>query len=67
MHHVRAAVKCPPKLVGTKQQEVWIKRGGIGHQSGSGPSGSKLKPARVLARSLANMARAHKPKGKDTK
>ena len=34
-------------------REVWIKRGGMGH-SGSGPSGWKVRPAKALARSLAD-------------
>ena len=33
--------------------EIWIKRGGSGKMSGSGPSGWKLRPAKRLARSLA--------------
>lgn len=33
--------------------EIWIKRGGTGKTSGSGPSGWKLRPARLLSRSLA--------------
>lgn len=32
---------------------VWIKRGGASKSSGSGPSGYKLNPAKVLARALA--------------
>jgi hypothetical protein len=43
-------------LIGTPQQIIKIKRGGTGQMSGSGPSGKKLKPARVHARAMAEMA-----------
>lgn len=33
--------------------EIWIRKGGDGKTSGSGPSGWKLRPAKRLARSLA--------------
>lgn len=36
--------------------EIWTKRGGDGKMSGSGPSGWKLRPAKRLARSLAERA-----------
>lgn len=35
-------------------RERWIKRGGVGKTSGSGLSGWKLRPSKVLARSLAD-------------
>lgn len=34
-------------------REVWVKRGGTGKTSGSGPTGYKTNPAYMLARSLA--------------
>lgn len=48
-------VKCSQSLIGTPGQIRWIRRGG-GSSSGSGPSGWKLKPSRLLSRSLAEMA-----------
>jgi hypothetical protein len=57
MHGVRPAVKCPAPWIGTPQQTIWIPRGGSSKGSGSGPSGYKLKPARILARALAEQAR----------
>ena len=54
---------CPPEMVGTDQQTIWIRRGGNGRVSGAGPSGHKLKPAKVLARSLAEMARGIRARG----
>lgn len=38
--------------------EIWIKRGGPG-KSGDNASGWKLRPSKVLARSLAEMARKY--------
>ncbi len=34
----------------------WIKRGGVGRQSGSGPSGCKATPRALLARALRDRA-----------
>jgi len=51
----RGPLKCPIKLIGTPNQQLWIRRGGAS-SSGSGPAGWKLKPARQTARSLAEMA-----------
>lgn len=64
MHHVRGPKYCPQSLIGTPQQTIKIKRGGTGKTSGSGPSGYKLKPARVLSRSLAMMAADNRSKTK---
>jgi len=50
----KPSVTCPAVLVGTPQQTVKIKRGGVGRQSGSGPSGYKTNPAYMLARALAD-------------
>lgn len=36
--------------------EIWVPRGGDGKTSGAGPSGWKLRPAKVLARKLAEAA-----------
>ena len=60
MHGVRSAVLCPPNLVGTPLQTIRIKRGGTGRVSGNGPSGWKLRPSKVLARSLADMAMTYR-------
>jgi hypothetical protein len=62
----RGGVFADPKLVASKgwQQPmrdtdrqhvrfIWISRGGTGKQGGQGPTGYKLRPARLLARSLA--------------
>lgn len=38
---------------------IKLKKWGNGREN-QGPSGYKLKPARVLARALAEMARAHR-------
>lgn len=35
---------------------VWIKRGGVGRQSGSGPSGCKATPRALLSRALRDRA-----------
>lgn len=35
---------------------IWIKRGGVGRQSGNGPSGSKATPRALLARTLRERA-----------
>jgi len=35
---------------------VWIKRGGVGRQSGSGPSGCKATPRALLSRTLRDRA-----------
>lgn len=48
----RSGVICPAHLVGTPQQTIKLKRWGAG-KSGQGPTGWKLRPAKVLARSLA--------------
>lgn len=61
----RGPVYCRQSVIGTKSQTIWLKRGGKGQQSGSGPSGHKLRPAKVLARSLAAMASAHQSKRRD--
>lgn len=60
MHGVKPAKKCPKNLIGTPLQIIKIKRGGTGKMSGSGPTGYKTKPARLLARSLADMARQYR-------
>ncbi len=51
--HSKPSVTCPAKLIGTPQQNVKLKRGGVGRQSGNGPSGYKTNPAKLLSRSLA--------------
>jgi hypothetical protein len=58
----RGPVKCPPNLIGTKAQTLWIRRGAIkgGNGGGSGATGWKNRPARVLARALAEMASKYK-------
>jgi hypothetical protein len=68
--HPRPVKRCPPSLIGKPvPNSTWtgpvilIKRGGTGQQSGSGPSGWKLRPAARLARSLAEMARPYKVRG----
>ncbi len=55
-------IMCPLKDRCTPRQSIWIKRGAIkgGNGGGQGPTGYKLRPARVLARSLADMASSHK-------
>jgi hypothetical protein len=35
---------------------IWVKRGGVGRQSGNGPSGCKATPRALLARTLAERA-----------
>jgi len=35
---------------------VWVKRGGVGRQSGSGPSGCKATPRALLSRALRDRA-----------
>jgi hypothetical protein len=35
---------------------IWIKRGGVGRQSGSGPSGCKATPRALLSRSMRDRA-----------
>lgn len=55
---------CPPSHIGTPNQVIWIKRGGVG-KSGSGPTGYKTRPARVLARAMAELARRYAPKKKN--
>jgi len=62
-NHPRSAVMCPERMIGTPQQVIKLRRGGPGH-SGNGPSGYKMKPARVLARSLAALAAAARARGK---
>jgi hypothetical protein len=52
----RCGVTCHDKDVGTPRQTIQIKRGGMGKASGEGPQGWKLRPARLLSRSLAEMA-----------
>lgn len=60
----RCGVICPNKIVGTPNQEIWVKRGGDGKTSGSGPSGWKTTPARLLARSMAEMAAKYRTRKK---
>jgi hypothetical protein len=57
--HSRPSVKCPAQLVGTPLQIVKLKRGGQGRISGSGPSGYKVNPAKLLSRSLAERTGAN--------
>jgi hypothetical protein len=52
---------CPPNVIGTPAQQIKIKRGGPG-KSGAGASGWKLRPAKVLARTMADMARNYRAK-----
>ena len=52
--HSTPSVPCPAKLIGTPQQNVKLKRGGTGRTSGSGPTGYKTNPAKLLSRSLAD-------------
>ena len=61
--HPRSAVMCPPKLVGTPGQTIKIARGGQS-TSGSGPSGWKLRPSKVLSTSLAKLAADHRARKK---
>jgi hypothetical protein len=45
-----------PAQVASGNLIIKIKRGGVGRQSGSGPSGSTATPRAVLARALRNRA-----------
>jgi hypothetical protein len=63
MHGVRGPKYCPKNLIGTPFQTIKVRRGGPGRVSGSGPSGWKLRPAKVLARSLAEMAASTRARG----
>ena len=63
----KPTVKCPARLVGTPNQVIKIKRGGQGKISGSGPSGYKTRPARLLSRSLADMASQYRHRKAPTK
>jgi len=60
----RAPVYAPQSVWGTEGQEYWRRRGGPG-KSGSGPSGWKLKPAKVLARAMAEMAANYRTRKKN--
>lgn len=61
--HARGPLMCPPKLVGTPMQTIKIRRGGAS-SSGSGASGWKNRPSKVLARSLADMALKYRARKK---
>ena|SRR5579859_2030976 len=69
-NHPRPAVQMPDHLIGLPVPDshwtgkvIKIPRGGKGQQSGSGPSGWKLRPAKKLARSLADMAAQYRKRG----
>jgi hypothetical protein len=60
--HMRGPVWCKPKEIGTPNQTYWRKKWkdtGIKH---SGPSGYKARPARLLARVMAERARTQRGK-----
>lgn len=42
-----------------KNMDVWVKRGGTGSGSNSGPTGRRARPAARLQRSLADMAASY--------
>jgi hypothetical protein len=63
--HARAPIIADRKMVATEAWNeplrndqtkharfVWVKRGGVGKQSGNGPSGRKATPRALLARTL---------------
>jgi hypothetical protein len=64
MHGCRGPKYCPQSVIGTPQQTIKIRRGGMGKLSGSGPSGWKLRPARVLSKSLSEMASKYHVRGR---
>ena len=65
--HARAPIIAGPKQSRTEAWQepirdgqnkharfIWVKRGGVGSTSGSGPTGRKATPRALLARNLAN-------------
>lgn len=57
--HTKGPVYCRPHEVGTPMQEYKRKKWGNGKQ-GSGPTGYKLRPARLLAKAMAEQANKYK-------
>lgn len=58
----RGPVLCHAKDIGAPQQTIWIRRGSTNKREGAGPLGWKLRRARILSRSLAEMAIKFKPR-----
>lgn len=59
MRRARGPVWCPENLIGTPLQIIKIPRGGPPSEN-KGPTGKKLKPARVWARVMAELGRTYK-------
>ena len=64
MHGVPAAVFCKPKDIGTPRQIIKRKRAGSARKDNNGPSGYQMKPARVHARAMAEMASKYRTRAK---
>lgn len=67
MHGVRGPKWCPAGVVGTKSQTIFQTQFGGNSGTGMGPTGYKCKPARMLARALAAMARQYSNRAKTVK